>query len=318
MSKRVIEKELKGAILKPCPGTKNYLCCGYWVLHLGENCPFGCNYCILRSYYEHREIVVFKRDPQTLSALALTLAQNQDKTFRIGTGEFTDSLALKELEGWNRDLIHLIQGTENSLLELKTKSTNIKWLLGLKNRHNLVISWSLNSPYVWEREEKGTPSVQKRVEAARLLQSEGFVIGIHFDPIFEYKGWQRDYMVTLELLTKLLDPAKIIWISLGVIRFMPELLDFVRKASRESLLLKGEYVMGLDGKFRVFKPIRIELFSFFVEVLRSWHRELCIYLCMESEDVWRYSLGWAPRDSRSLSDFLDQRKRLFFGPEGQP
>ena len=28
-----------GEFLKPCPGTKGYICCGYQILNIGTNCP---------------------------------------------------------------------------------------------------------------------------------------------------------------------------------------------------------------------------------------------------------------------------------------
>jgi hypothetical protein len=29
----------KGEFLKPCPGTRRYICCGYQILNVGINCP---------------------------------------------------------------------------------------------------------------------------------------------------------------------------------------------------------------------------------------------------------------------------------------
>lgn len=313
MKKTIHYKELKGEFLKPCPGTRNYICCGYWVLHIAEGCPFMCNYCILRSYYEHNSIVIFSNIEQGISNIVKVLDENRSKIFRIGTGEFTDSLALPEMCIWNERLIPVMAKRSNALLELKTKSTNIERILRLQERSNLVISWSVNSFQTWEREERGTPSIQKRIEAAKRCQEEGFVIGLHFDPIFEYKGWREDYKRVIELMADRLDPKQIIWISLGTIRFMPDLLETIRENRQKSLVLQGEYVVGRDGKMRLFKPIRIEIYSFFKEHLSKWYPELGVYLCMESKEVWEMSMGWAPSDSEGLSNFLDQRKILFFG-----
>ena len=40
----------RGQFFKPCPGTKEYLCCKYEVLGTGMNCPMDCVYCILQAY----------------------------------------------------------------------------------------------------------------------------------------------------------------------------------------------------------------------------------------------------------------------------
>ena len=49
------------------------------------------------------------------------------------------------------------------------------------------------------------------------------------------------------------------------------------------------------------------------EMLVQWEKDLGIYLCMESDEVWRKSLGWSPVDSDGLSHYLDQRVVKFFG-----
>lgn len=313
MGKSIVYSRLKGDFLRECPGTKNYLCCGYWVLRVAENCPFSCNYCVLQGYYSHNNMVIFNNYSQVISKLINVLDENKDRIYRIGTGEFTDSLALPQMWNWNKRLIPILAKRSNVLLELKTKSINIKELIRIKERKNIVVSWSLNSPYVWELEEKGTPPIEQRIRAAKVCQEEGFVIGLHFDPIFEYKGWKEDYIRVIEMLSESLDPKKIIWISLGTIRFMPEVSEKIRKSRHKSLVLAGEYVLGIDGKFRLFKPIRIKLYQFFYDQLSNWYQDLGIYLCMESKDIWKYSLGWEPKDSSNVANYLDNRKKLFFG-----
>lgn len=313
MGKSIVYSRVKGDFIRKCPGTKNYLCCGYWVLRVAENCPFSCNYCVLQGYYPHNDIIFFNNYLEALSELIKVLDENKDKTYRIGTGEFTDSLALPEMWNWNKRLIPVFANRSNAVLELKTKSINIKKLLRIRERKNLVVSWSLNSPYVWEFEEKGTPPIEDRIRAARVCQEEGFVIGLHFDPIFEYKGWEKDYTRVVDLLSKNLDPKRIIWISLGTIRFMPEVLEKIRRVRNKSLVLAGEYVLGIDGKFRLFKPIRIKLYRFLFGQLTTWYHDLGIYLCMESKEIWGHSVGWEPKDSNEVTAYLDNRKMLFFG-----
>ena len=56
-SKDIMAKDMlhltafKGDFLKPCPGTRNYICCGYQILNIATNCPLDCSYCILQSYF---------------------------------------------------------------------------------------------------------------------------------------------------------------------------------------------------------------------------------------------------------------------------
>ena len=94
---------------------------------------------------------------------------------------------------------------------------------------------------------------------------------------------------------------------------MPALKPIIRRRHPETLVLDGEFILGLDGKMRYFKPIRMELYHFLKELLCQWHPDLGLYLCMESDEVWQASMGWTPETSEGLRNYLDERVRKFFG-----
>ena len=305
--------QYKGEFLKPCPGTRAYICCGYQILNVGMNCPLDCSYCILQSYMNHPNLRIFVNLNQQIDAVMACIDQAPDQLFRVGTGEFTDSLALDPLTGWSDVILAPFSERKNAMLELKTKTTHIEKLLGSKYRDRIVVSWSLNSPTISAREEHGAAGLKSRLKAARRCQKEGFVVGFHFDPMIPHQNWQDEYLRTIELMDRYLIPGKIIWVSLGSFRFMPSLKTIIRKRHPETCVLDGEFVMGLDGKNRYFKPIRIELYAFMREYLEAWHSDLGLYLCMESDEVWRRSLGWSPKNSMGLRRYLDQRVVRVFG-----
>ncbi|MCF8144364.1 MAG: DNA photolyase [Deltaproteobacteria bacterium] len=303
----------KGDFLKPCPGTREYICCGYQILNLAANCPLDCSYCILQSYFAHQPFLrVFVNLEERLADMMDFIESQPGQIFRIGTGEFTDSLALDPITCWSDMLLPRFSGLKNAVLELKTKTTRISRVLASRHRDRIILSWSLNGPGISSREEKGAASIRKRIEAAKQCQSEGFILGFHFDPLVPHPGWKDDYARTIEMLDREIDPRGIIWISMGSFRFMPPLKPIIRKRHPESAVLDGEFILGLDGKIRYFKPIRIELYDFMRQLLETWHRDLGLYLCMESDEVWRSSMGWSPGDSSGLREFLDRRVVKFF------
>ncbi len=302
----------KGDFLKPCPGTREYICCGYQILNLATNCPLDCSYCILQSYFNQPNLRVFANLQEELELVLETIDSNPDQIFRVGTGEFTDSLALDRITRLSDLLIPVFSKRKNAVLELKTKTNEIKGLLASKHRDRIIVSWSLNSPYISAREEHRAISLKQRLEAARLCQAEGFVLGFHFDPLVCHDNWKEEYLKTIELMDQYIDPKGIIWISLGSMRFMPELKPAIRKRHPESCVLNGEFISGLDGKIRYFKPIRMDLYSYMRENLEKWHPSPGLYLCMESDEIWNRSLGWSPQNSEGLSRFLDSRVELIF------
>ena len=302
----------KGDFLKPCPGTKNYICCGYQILNIATNCPIECSYCILQSYFNQPDLRLFVNIKEELDKVLDTIDHHPDKIYRIGTGEFTDSLALDHITAFSGLLIPEFAKRKNTILEFKTKTSQVEGLIDSEYRDRIVVSWSLNSPYISGHEEHKAASLTKRLEAARKCQKEGFILGFHFDPIVCHDNWKEGYSKTIELMDKYIDPKGIIWISLGTFRFMPELKSIIRRSHPKSCVLNGEFIVGLDGKMRYFKPIRLELYSFIAEKLKKWFANSAIYLCMESDDVWKNSLYWSPTDSKGLSLFLDSRVRQIF------
>lgn len=301
-----------GEFLKPCPGTKSYICCGYHILNVGTHCPLDCSYCILQAYLNQPSLRVFVNLEQELNEVRGVLETNPNELFRIGTGEFTDSLALDPYTGWSEILPAFVAGTRNAVLEFKTKTNVVQGLLSSGTRDRVVVSWSLNSPYISTREEHGAPSIRKRLEAARTCQKEGFMVGFHFDPLIAHQEWKEQYRRTIEMMERMIDPARVIWISLGCFRFMPQLKPLIRRRHKETRILDGEFIRGFDGKMRYFKPIRIELYRFMKQHLDSWHDDLGLYLCMESDEVWQRAMGWSPGDSKGLSRYLDMRAMKFF------
>jgi len=303
----------KGEFLKPCPGTREYICCGYQILNIGTNCPLDCSYCILQSYFNEPGLRVFVNLEENIRRVLKAIDSEPQRIFRIGTGEFTDSLALDPIMCWSKFLVPLFSKRKNAVLELKTKTTHVQGLLSSGHRDRIIVSWSLNSPYISAREEHGADSLEKRLKAARRCQEQGFALGFHFDPLIYHPGWKEEYLKTLDLMDKFIDPGGIIWISLGSFRFMPALKSIIRKRHPGTCVLNGEFVRGLDGKMRYFKPLRTDMYAFMRENLEKWHPNPGLYLCMESDDVWQKSMGWSPGNSEGLCKYLDGRVAKIFG-----
>lgn len=303
----------KGEFLKPCPGTREYICCGYIILNIGTNCPLDCSYCILQAYFNKPSLRIFVNIQDELLNIEKTVDSHPDRIFRIGTGEFTDSFALDSITGFSTLLSEFITDKKNCILELKTKTTEIDRIFTLKKRARIIISWSLNSPYIVSHEEHGAPSIEKRLAAAKKCQEEGFITGFHFDPLIIHESWKDNYKRTVDLMDRYLDPQKVIWISMGCIRFVPALKPVIKKRHPETIILNGEFIRGLDNKMRYLKPVRIEMYSYMRELLENWAGfNPGLYLCMESDEIWQKSLLWSPGESEGLSNYLDDRVRSFW------
>ncbi|MEN8223296.1 MAG: hypothetical protein ABFR36_08560, partial [Acidobacteriota bacterium] len=55
----------------------------------------------------------------------------------------------------------------------------------------------------------------------------------------------------------------------------------------DSGLFTGELIKGYDGKYRYFKPLRKELFTFVRdEIYKKVSPDTPLYLCMEDNEMW--------------------------------
>lgn len=305
----------KGELIKPCPGTKDYICCGYQILHIGSNCPVDCSYCILQAYFNQPFVRLFVNTEEIFYKLKTYVDTHSGEIIRLGTGEFTDSLALDHWTGFSRLLIQELSSYPNVLVELKTKTAIIQNLLPENPSKNILISWSLNPQEIVRKEERGAASLNERLESALICQEKGYRLGFHFDPIFLFQGWEEAYQQTVRLLFSKISPEKIAWISLGCFRFMPALKSIIQHRHPKAEYIYQEFIPALDNKMRYPQIKRVEIYQKMLGWLRESGKEIPVYLCMENPSVWEKVFGFIPGiEVPTLKEMLDQRvKELWDG-----
>jgi spore photoproduct lyase len=298
----------RGAFIKACPGTREYICCGYQILHIGTYCTMDCSYCILQSYFHPPLLHYFINQDDLLDELDEALQQNRIQ--RFGTGEFTDSLIWEPWTDLSSRLIQRFAVQTRAVLEFKTKTTAISRFEDVQSNRKTILSWSLNTPHVIATQERGTATLEARLRAAAKAQAWGYPLAFHFDPMVIYPGCEDHYRLVLERLVTRISPENIVWISMGTFRFIPALKSVIQKRFAESDIIHGEFVPGLDGKMRYFKPLRIRLYSLMVKWLRELAPKVTTYLCMEDEQIWELVYGFTPVSKGGLDRMLDESARI--------
>lgn len=298
----------KGRFLEPCPGTKEaYRCCGYTILNTGTGCPLNCSYCVLQAYLNNPFITLYVNLQDMMDELESNTALHEGNIVRLGTGEYMDSLALEHLTDFTSFVLPLLRKRKGVILEHKTKTTYIKNLLGLDPRGSIIIAWSLNADEIARKEEPGAAPIQHRIEAARRVIEEGYRVGFHFDPLIYYPEWKQGYRKVVSLIAEYIPPSAIAWISIGSLRYMPQLKPIAWQRFPTTQIFSQEFVPGLDGKMRYLQEIRTEMYVKMVSWLREYAQGIFIYFCMESPIVWKRTLGFAPSSNTELKRLLDQR-----------
>jgi len=295
----------KGSFIKDCPGTRAYTCCGYKILHIGSFCQMDCAYCILQSYFHPPVLQYFVNHNDLFKELNAIFSGKH--THRIGTGEFTDSLIWELWTNLSAQLIPAFSSQKHAVLELKSKTTAIQNLKQLAHNRKTITSWSVNTPRIIAQEERGTASLTARLKAAAKCESWGYPLAFHFDPIVLYDGCEKDYERTLKKLFSFVSPDNIVWISLGSFRFIPALKAMIENRFPKSKIIYGEFITGLDGKMRYFKPLRMKIYQKIIACIRDLAPQTFIYFCMEDEEIWHECMGFTPAERGGLDNMLDKQ-----------
>jgi spore photoproduct lyase len=265
-----------------------------------------CSYCVLQGYLNNPLLVVHANVDDMFRELKQSFKREPTRLFRVGTGEFTDSLALDHLIDFTKLAVPFFTRKNNAFLELKTKTANVENLVGLHHGGKTIVAWSLNPERVILREEYKTASLSERLDAARICQNAGYLLAFHFDPIIHYKGWENDYHDVVERLFSSVDAERIVWISLGCLRFPQGLKRVIEQRFPGSNITYQEFIQGEDKKLRYFRPLRIKLYSQIVRYIRKYAPQVRLYFCMESQQVWQRVLGLRPRGNEHVNTLLGQ------------
>ncbi|MGQ4807228.1 hypothetical protein NKDENANG_00572 [Candidatus Entotheonellaceae bacterium PAL068K] len=301
----------QGRFVRHCPGASSrnvasQLCCGYMIVDVIYNCNYDCTYCYLQHYVNAPYLTVYANVEQLFDELTALLRGRAPHLVRIGSGEFSDSLSLDPLTGLSRLLVPFLQQFSNVLFEFKTKSDLVEQLLDLQPQERVMVSWSLNPEPVVQREEHKTASLAARLRAAQRCRDAGYRIGLHFDPLLHYPGWEADYEPFVAQVFKALAPADVTYISLGSLRFAPGLKQVVQERFPKSRLMVAELFPGADGKMRYFKPLRTEMYAKMRRWIERYTTHTPVYLCMESQAVWQQVFGRAPTCDAAMERLIQQ------------
>lgn len=278
-----------------------YICCGVHVLRAVHNCPFECSYCFLQNYLNDGATKTVEDVEVLMEEVKDKIGREPEKLFRIGTWELGDSLALEKETVQAARLVQEFASLKNAVLELKTKSDRVDSILNVAHKRRTVVSWSLNTEYIIKSEEHRTASLEDRLHAMHKTVNAGYLIGLHFDPMILHEGWEEGYDQLANRVFEAVSPDRVAWISMGSLRFNPEMKKKIENNYPDNRLTCAEMVLGDDAKMRYVKPLRVRMYRhLYDELRRHITKDNLIYLCMERWDVWDKVFGYHPDSTEHL------------------
>ena len=274
--------------LGSCPvASPKTRCCNLMTLDAVESCGFDCSYCSIQSFYNDNKIGFDKNFATKLKTLKL----DADKTYHIGTGQSSDSLMWGNKHGILEALFEFARKNTNVILELKTKSDNISYLLENDVPKNILCTWSINTPTIIKNEENLSASLEKRVQSARQLADKGVLVGFHFHPIVVYENYLEEYKETVNMLLESFKPEEVVLVSLGTLTFIKPVIKKLRGRDFKSKILQMP-LEDASGKQSYPLVVKEEMFKGVYEAFKPWHDKVYFYICMEDESLWKKVFGY--------------------------
>ncbi|MBW8038504.1 MAG: hypothetical protein FVQ85_00730 [Planctomycetes bacterium] len=266
----------------------NIHCCPYYKLvPISNGCPYYCTYCYLAFVYrKYAPFIKININYDTMfRQIQKALAPSRGKiSFNIG--EMLDSLALDHITNLTKMLVPFFSGFPNAYLMLLTKSNNIDNLLAIEPNEHTIVSWSLNAQEIVEQYELGTANLSERIKAAKLCQDKGWRIRFRIDPGILYQNWQAGYA---DLIQKTLTDTRPENITLGMLRLLPGHFRLATEAygNRARKLFGHNFVKGAsDSKLRYPQAERIKFYTFLIDTIRNYDKNVSISVCRETREIW--------------------------------
>ncbi len=280
-------------------------CCNLRTIDAVKNCGFGCSYCSIQTMYGDEKVIFDENLQSKLDNIKL----DKNKLYHIGTGQASDSLMWGNQHGVLDSMLGFAEKWPNVLLEFKTKSKNIKYLLKEKRPKNIVCSWSLNPQSVIENEEHLTASLEDRLSAAEKCVAHGIKVGFHLHPMIFYKDWESDYKYLISKIVSRFNTNDVLFISFGSLTFSKPVIKKIRQYNIKSKMLQMPMVSNPEGKQTYPHKIKEKMFKLAYDNFLPWHEKVYFFLCMEEYSLWDSTFG---RKYTSNEDFeVDFMKQVF-------
>ena len=297
-----LNKQTEGQkIFGMCPvKSDKTLCCNLRTIDAVKNCGFGCSYCSIQTMYTGQNIVFDEHFSDKLDTIEL----DPDRRYHIGTGQSSDALMWGNKHNILNDMLQFARKWPNALIEFKTKSKNIDYLLQSDVPGNVVCSWSLNPEIIIRNEEHLTANLSERLAAARAVADKGIRIAFHLHPMIHYRGWQQDYS---DLITQVIDnftADEIVFISFGALTFPKPILKKLRTYGIRSNISRTPMTANPEDKQTYPDHIKKELFKHAYEAFADWHGKVFFYLCMEEAKFWDTVFGHRYPDNEAMEAAL--------------
>lgn len=250
----------------------------YYFSHM-LNCIYDCRYCFLQGMYQSAHYVVFVNYEDFIDAITDKIRDAGNAPIHFFSGYDCDSLALDPVTGFVEAFLPVFRAYPGALLELRTKSTQIRSLLAQEPIPNCIIAYSFTPAEIASAIEYKTPPVSKRLQALQRLQAHGWQIGLRIDPLIYQEGVKEQYEKLFEQVFQCVDTGLLHSVSLGSFRLPKSYYQALSRLYPEEVLFASPLAETGDGMVTYREAIRDDLLSFCKSALLSYIPEDKFFPC---------------------------------------
>lgn len=249
----------------------------YYFSHM-LNCLYDCRYCFLQGMFRSAHYIVFVNYEDFQLEIKRIAHKYSNADIHFFSGYDCDSLAMEPVTQFAESFLTTFESLPNAYLELRTKSTQIRSLLDRPAIPNCIIAFSLAPNQTAQALEHKAPSLEKRLDALKKLQSSGWNLGLRFDPIIYQTSYQSQYRTLFDKVFAMLNIKSIHSVSLGGFRVPEKFFRKMHKLYPREKLFAGP-LRTKSGMTAYSAPLEQEMIEFCANEILNHVPESRLFIC---------------------------------------
>ncbi len=213
-----------------------------YFLKTSLNCIFDCDYCYLKWAFKNDIPVYFVNYDDIKNEIRWVIQMNQIRKENIWkdegmmgkdkmddlslsfqnqslsykdkiwfyTSDYSDILGMNGISGFLEEFVPFFEQFEDAMMEIRSKSANIKPILDLWFvPKNTEFAFSLNPQELIDKYEKWTSSLKDRIKAINTLLEKWYKVWLRFLPLLPVKNYEKIYTDFVDYIKKTIPMEKI-------------------------------------------------------------------------------------------------------------
>lgn len=174
------------------------------------NCVYDCSYCYLKWAFKNENMVIFVNYDDIKQQIKQKIESLASQEIWFYSSDYSDILWMDGFSNFASEFLPFFEEYDHVKMEVRTKSANIQPLLDVWIiPKNTEIAFSLNPQELIDAYEKGTSSLDQRLDAINALLEKWFHVWVRYLPLLPVANYEKIYSDFIEYIQNKIDISKI-------------------------------------------------------------------------------------------------------------